>query len=134
MDREALVRCGRNCRLGVALLAWGALAAALAARLSGHSLDDFFITFRYADNLARGRGFVFNPGERVFGLTAPGLGLLLAAARRLTGLAVAPLGTLSTGLALVAIAGLLLAEAARRGRAIEGLLGGTLLVGSTAIW
>lgn len=31
--------------------------------------DDAFITFRYADNLARGRGLVFNAGERVEGYT-----------------------------------------------------------------
>lgn len=29
--------------------------------------DDAFITFRYAQNLARGHGLVFNPGERVEG-------------------------------------------------------------------
>jgi hypothetical protein len=31
------------------------------------TLDDPFISFRYAENLARGRGLVFNPGERVEG-------------------------------------------------------------------
>jgi len=32
-----------------------------------NTIDDAFITFRYADNLAHGRGLVFNPGERVEG-------------------------------------------------------------------
>lgn len=31
--------------------------------------DDAFITYRYAQNLARGRGLVLNPGERVEGYT-----------------------------------------------------------------
>lgn len=33
--------------------------------------DDAFITFRYADNLVRGHGLVFNAGERVEGYTNP---------------------------------------------------------------
>ena len=43
--------------------------------------DDAFITFRFAANLAGGRGFVYNPGapwEPILSLTAPGYGLLLA--------------------------------------------------------
>lgn len=39
--------------------------------------DDAFITYRHAQNLIRGRGFVFNPGERVLGTTAPLHGLVL---------------------------------------------------------
>jgi arabinofuranosyltransferase len=34
------------------------------------TVDDAFITFRYADNLARGQGPVYNPGERVEGYTS----------------------------------------------------------------
>lgn len=41
-------------------------------------LEDAFITFRYAANLVRGDGFVFNPGERVLGTTTPLQTLLLA--------------------------------------------------------
>lgn len=33
--------------------------------------DDAFISFRYAKNLADGHGLVFNPGERVEGITNP---------------------------------------------------------------
>lgn len=33
----------------------------------GWSIDDPYISYRYAENLANGRGFVFNPGERVEG-------------------------------------------------------------------
>ncbi|MEE9554404.1 MAG: hypothetical protein V3W18_08920 [candidate division Zixibacteria bacterium] len=40
--------------------------------------EDAYITFRYAENLAVGNGFVYNLGERVLGTTTPFFGLLLA--------------------------------------------------------
>ncbi len=40
------------------------------------AVDDAFITFRYAWNLANGNGLVFNPGERIFGTTTPLYALL----------------------------------------------------------
>ena len=40
--------------------------------------DDAYIVFTYADNLAKGNGLVFNPGERVWGFTSPLHVLLLA--------------------------------------------------------
>jgi len=50
--------------------------------LSTHFMwDDAFITFRYADNLAAGHGFVYNIGEHVLGTTTPLFTLLLAAFR-----------------------------------------------------
>ena len=42
-------------------------------------LDDSFITYRYARNVARGLGLVYNPGEMVLSTTAPLYALLLAA-------------------------------------------------------
>ncbi|RME21481.1 MAG: hypothetical protein D6798_18055, partial [Deltaproteobacteria bacterium] len=50
------------------------------------TLDDAYITFRYADNLVAGHGIVFNPGERVEGYTNF-LWLLLLAVGRSLGLA-----------------------------------------------
>jgi len=46
-------------------------------------IDDAFITFRYAENIARGLGFVYNQGERVLGTSTPIFCLLLALLRRL---------------------------------------------------
>src|SRR5262245_8954649 len=37
--------------------------------LAVYQVDDAFIVYRYARNLAHGAGFVFNPGERVEGVT-----------------------------------------------------------------
>ena len=45
------------------------LAAAAMAWLCVYQVDDAFIVYRYADRLAHGAGFTFNPGERVEGVT-----------------------------------------------------------------
>ncbi len=61
------------------------LGALLAFRhYTGSTLEDALITFRYAENLATGQGFVFNAGERVLGTTTPAFALLLAAGAALT--------------------------------------------------
>ncbi len=41
-----------------------------------YALDDALITFRYSQNLAHGRGFVYNSNERVLGTTTPLYALL----------------------------------------------------------
>jgi len=48
--------------------------------------DDAYISYRYGQNLAEGQGFVFNPGERLMGSTAPGHALLAGALYPLSGL------------------------------------------------
>lgn len=40
--------------------------------------EDFFITLRYAQNIAAGHGFAYNPGEHVLGTTTPLYTLILA--------------------------------------------------------
>src|SRR2546426_10764456 len=70
------------------LLEWASVGAVLVAASAlwlhfdrvtrGFTLEDAFITFRYAENLVLGNGFVYNVGERVLGTTTPLLGLLLA--------------------------------------------------------
>jgi len=42
------------------------------------SLEDAYITFRYAGNIAQGNGFVYNAGERVLGTTTPLQAMFLA--------------------------------------------------------
>jgi len=41
-------------------------------------IDDAPITYRYAENIAEGKGFVYNEGERVLGTTTPLFTLILA--------------------------------------------------------
>jgi arabinofuranosyltransferase len=115
-------------------LFWLAPAAYLAARFWGFAIDDFFITHRYAWNLVHGHGFVFNPGERVFGTTAPGLALLLAAVSWASGLAVPAAATVATALAWWGLATLLLVEGAERGRVVEAVVAGTYLIVCPYLW
>jgi hypothetical protein len=70
-----------------AWLPWLIALLALVARLlpTPRTIDDAFITFRYARNLLGGLGFVFNAGERVLGTTTPLYTLLMAALAGLSG-------------------------------------------------
>jgi len=75
------------------------------AYTSGAVLDDAYISFRYARNLASGRGLVFNPGERVEGYTNFTWVVLAAGVLR-TGLDPAwimPLVGVACGIAVIAV-------------------------------
>jgi hypothetical protein len=69
------------------LLIAGLTALALAARLvpGERTVDDAYITFRYARNIVEGIGFVYNPGEHVLGTTTPLYTLLMAGLALATG-------------------------------------------------
>ncbi len=77
---------------------------ALAARfLPGpRTIDDAYITFRYARNLLSGEGLVFNPGERVLGTTTPLYTFLLAGLGLFAGGASAPFPWLALGVNAIA--------------------------------
>jgi len=55
------------------------VTASLSYLFYGRAYDDPFITYRYAQNLAKGFGFVYNPGLRVQSTTTPLFTLILAA-------------------------------------------------------
>lgn len=59
------------------------IARFVLLRATHSATEDFFITLRFAENIARGRGFVYNPGERVLGTTTPLYTLALALASRI---------------------------------------------------
>ncbi len=83
----------------------------------GFSYDDNFITYRYAQNLSRGEGLVYNPAEAVLGTSAPGYAVLLGALAlvgRPFGLDVPAWGTLVSLLSLMVVL-VLLRRAAREG-------------------
>jgi len=87
----------------------GVLALALfplAVIVYNHIGEDCFITFRYAEQWLRGRGLVFNPGERVEGYSNFLWLALMAAAKGLTG---ASMFDASRWLSVAAHAGMLLA-------------------------
>ena len=59
------------------------VAAATRLFTGPQPIDDAYITFRYARNLADGLGLVYNPGEWVLGTTAPLWAIVLAGGYRL---------------------------------------------------
>jgi hypothetical protein len=59
-------------------LAIAILAVILRVLPTPRTIDDAFITFRYARNILSGAGFVYNWGERVLGTTTPLYTLLMA--------------------------------------------------------
>jgi arabinofuranosyltransferase len=71
--------------LGVIVALAAIVFAAQAWAFHGVRLDDAYITFRYAQNLASGRGFVFNVGQRIMGSTSPGDVLIAACLYRMVG-------------------------------------------------
>ena len=71
----------RRLRLIAPIIAGLAVVARVWVSWTTHSTaEDFLITLRYAENIAAGRGFVFNPGEHVLGSTTPLYTLILALA------------------------------------------------------
>lgn len=60
----------------LAILAGGAIVVWAVFR--GISIDDPYITYRYARNLADGVGLVYNPGESVLSTTSPLYAVILA--------------------------------------------------------
>lgn len=77
---------------------------ALGARLlpGPRTIDDSFITFRYARNILEGNGFVYNPGERVLGTTTPLYTLSMVALGALSGGSDVPFPWLALGLNAIA--------------------------------
>ena len=84
----------------------------LVAWKSHFTSEDFLITLRYAENLARGHGMVFNVGEPVLGTTTPLYTLFLAALAWL-GLPAALIGKLVNILADAGLCLLRVSSAAR---------------------
>src|SRR6202022_2682648 len=75
---------GRWLAAEFAALVAPAVVAVLVRLLTGpHAIDDAYITFRYARNLAEGLGLVYNPGEWVLGTTAPLWAILLGGGYKL---------------------------------------------------
>ncbi len=115
-------------------LALAALAlVGLTISLRRLAVDDAFVTYRYAANLARGLGFVYNPGERVLSTTAPLYGLLLSLPARL-GLDLPLVGNVLGGLCIGAGAALLAAYALRQGQRTVAWLAGALYLLAPLLW
>lgn len=62
--------------IGIAVIA--VVARAYVSWRTHLTADDALTTLRYAENLATGRGFVYNPGEHVLGVTGPLYAMILS--------------------------------------------------------
>jgi arabinofuranosyltransferase len=91
--------------------------------------DDAYITMQYARNVGSGRGFVFNPGERVLGATSPLHVLLLAGIYALLGDVLAPTAVLISALAIGAQAFLLFLVFRPVNRVLGWLIGALVVLG-----
>jgi hypothetical protein len=104
--------------------------AFLLGRLSaGPQLDDAYITYRYARNVAAGIGLVYNAGERVLATTTPLFALLLGGLGRL-GLDIPTAGYALSVLSLGVAAFHLFRIGARSGRPGAGALAALLTISS----
>jgi len=83
-------------------------------------LEDALITYRYAENLARGAGIVFSPGERVQGTTTPLLTLMLGGLGATFGPARIPVFSNALMLVAALVTGWLLHDVVRRGTGSRG--------------
>ena len=89
LSTERLLFFGAVC-LGLLFLVW------LRLHQPSNTVDDAYITYRYARNIATGVGFVYNAGERVLGTTTPAYAVLMALLSRLAGYADYPRLSLMT--------------------------------------
>jgi arabinofuranosyltransferase len=94
-----------------------------------NTVDDAYITFRYARNLISGNGFVYNPGEHVLGTTTPAYAMLLALSALVSGYRDFPRLALLLNSLLTAIGFALVMRLTARltGRRWVGLAAGLLL-------
>ena len=102
-------------RWPAAIAAAAILAFAARAVTGPHPVDDAYITFRYARNLADGLGLVYNPGEWVLGTTTPLWAVLLAGFYRLGAVDLPWTAALLSALFDAITAGLLVLAARRLG-------------------
>jgi hypothetical protein len=138
MTRAEVISPGKADQVWELPIVWGKLLvccilfAALIIFLwsnTPYDIDDAPITYRYAENIATGNGFVYNAGERVLGTSTPLFALILAAARVL-GIPVPTVSNvigLLASVAVVAVTMALLMDLS--GSFLTALLGGAMLLG-----
>jgi arabinofuranosyltransferase len=121
----------------VCLLFLCGAALANARLFMTQQVDDAYITFRYARNLAQGLGPVFNPGEHVEGTSTFLFMVLEAGAIRLGADALEAarfFGCVSLVLlVVVAYATVVSLPGARRGRRLAGLVAAAIVAASTPL-
>jgi hypothetical protein len=117
--------------VAVAITILAIVARFILLKLTHCTVEDAYITLRYAENLAQGHGFVYNFGERVLGTTTPLFTLLLGMAA-LLGLDALTAGKALCILADGAVCFLLWRLLASFGRPTAGLVAALLYATASA--
>lgn len=84
----------------VLFLVLGFIVVILFTAFNRWAYDDPFISYRYAENLTRGIGFVYNPGVRILSTTTP----LFAAILALAGFISADIHGIAVGIGIISLA------------------------------
>lgn len=106
-----------------------AVTAGVTWSVGDKTYDDAYITFRYARNLALGRGFTYNPGEPFLGTTTPLLTILLALSGRLFSADKIPqISQIISGLALFGCGVLLYLLAREQKKNVAGVTAAFLMI------
>jgi len=121
-------------RVDGVVVGWlAAIALLLGNALHRLAVDDAFITYRYAHNLASGMGFTYNVGRPILSTTAPLYALLLAAGSLLWP-DLPSLGNALSAIALWVAAGLVFTLGRREKTPWVGALAALLLVVHPLLW
>jgi hypothetical protein len=123
----------RDWRTGLTLAGLAVLVLIVAWPLRDLATDDPYITYRYARNLALGRGFVYNVGERTLSTTAPFYAVLLAVGASL-GADIPTLSNVLGALGFWAAASSLFLLGRRNERPWAGLIAALLCATSPLLW
>jgi hypothetical protein len=115
----------RTARTAAALF-FAALAGAITVRFWQFGVDDSYIAYRIAENIAGGQGWVYNTGERINGSTSPLWTFVLAAGASFG--RVEPVAHAATGFCLAALGFLWWRLTSRWLGARVALRGGLLLL------
>jgi len=89
----------RNINL-ILILVLGLIIVILFIAFNRWAYDDPFISYRYAENLTRGLGFVYNPGVRILSTTTPLFAVILA----LAGFVSPDLHIVAVGIGIISLA------------------------------
>ncbi len=117
-------------------LAWislASVAAVLGLAFRDLAVDDAFVTYRYAFNLAHQQGYVYNSGTAMLSTTAPFYGLLLAFFAAL-GFDIPTISNFVSAVSIGASGMLLYGVGRRHGRRRLGWMAGILYVLNPLLW
>lgn len=95
-------RSGKLNKLYIVLLA--IISVYITTLYAPYQQDDGFIYYSYAQNIAHGNGYCFNPGDHINATTSPLYTLLLAGSHKITGVELPTIGVIVTGVGLFLMA------------------------------